>query len=286
MRMRALLDRNKVRDYLETFDLQSLFINELGWDHGGEDMEAVVAGYTFPLKAIAHKRGMVAYRYIADSDEAFPDYPTRQKIEKVIAKNVREHIIVYALPDRTTQYWQWVKREPGRPDRSRLHIYYRGQSGEALIERLQHLVFTLDEEDDLTIVDVSGRVRAAFDMERVTKKFYDSFKKEHDAFLAFIDGIEVLANREWYASLMLNRMMFLYFIQKRGFLDDDFDYLRNRLERVKKNHGKDRFQTFLSVVLVAPIPRGVEPVSGRPRPRTRKAYRQGPLPERRSVRGA
>ena len=201
--MATTLDRAKVRDCLEQFDLQSLFIEELGWDHGGKDMEAVVAGHRFPLEAIAHKRGMVAYRYAAASAETFPDYTTRQKIEKAVAKSVREHIIVYAPADKTALYWQWVKREPGRPESSRFHIYHRGQPGESLIQRLEHLVFTLDEEDDLTIVDVSGRVRAAFDVERVTKRFYDRFKNEHDTFLGFIERIERLSDREWYASLML-----------------------------------------------------------------------------------
>ena len=248
--MPSALDRNKIKKHLENFDLQPLFIEELGWDHGGGDTEIAIGDNSFALKAVAHKRGMVAYQYVAVSDNTFPDHPTRQKIEKTVAKTVREHIIVYASHDKTAQYWQWVKREPGRPDRSRLHIYHRDQPGEALIQKLEHLVFTLKEEDDLTIVDVSGRVRAAFDVERVTKRFYDHFKTEHDAFLGFIEGVAALADREWYASLMLNRMMFIYFIQKRGFLDGDLDYLRNRLERMKKQHGKDRFQTFYRLFLL------------------------------------
>ncbi len=244
------LDRRKVRNHLVSFDLRPLFIEELGWDHGGGDTEVAIADRSFALKAVAHKRGMVAYQYVADTDTVFPDHPTRQKIEKAVAKTVREHVIVYATHDRAAQYWQWVKREPGRPDRSRLHIYHRDQPGEALIQKLEHLVFTLDEEADLTIVDVSGRVRAAFDVERVTKGFYERFRKEHDAFLGFIDGIQALADREWYASLMLNRMMFIYFIQKRRFLDGDLDYLRNRLERMHREHGEDRFQTFYRLFLL------------------------------------
>ncbi|MYB76672.1 MAG: SAM-dependent methyltransferase, partial [Chloroflexi bacterium] len=235
---------------MASFDLRALFVDELGWDHGGGTTEVNISGSTFCLNAIAHKRGMVAYQYVADRDAAFPDHPTRQKIEKVVTKTVREHIIVYATHDGAAQYWQWVKREPGQPDRSRQHIYHREQPGEALIQKLERLAFRLDEEADLTIVDVSGRVRAAFDVERVTKRFYDRFRKEHDAFLGFIAGIEVLADREWYASLMLNRMMFIYFIQKRGFLDGDVDYLRNRLGRMQVEHGKDRFQSFYRLFLL------------------------------------
>ena len=248
--MPTTLDRNKVKQHLENFDLRSLFIQELGWDLGGAHTEATVADRTFVLEAIAHKRGLVAYQYVADSDDTFPDHPTRQKIEKAVAKTVREHIIIYASQDKTVQYWQWVKREPGRPDRSRQHIHHRDQPGEALIQKLEQIVFTLDEEGDLTIVDVSGRVRAAFDVEKVTRKFYERFKKEHHAFLGFIEGIGSVSDREWYASLMLNRMMFIYFIQKQGFLDGNPDYLRNRLEHMRANHGKDRFQTFYRLFLL------------------------------------
>ena len=248
--MPTTLDRGKIKKYLENFDLRALFIEELGWDHGGSNIEVPVGNYGFPLKAVAQKRGMVVYQYVTDSAKEFPNYPTRQKIEKFVAKTIREHIIVYATYDKNTLYWQWIKREPGRPDQTRHHIYNRDQSGEALIQKLEHIVFTLEEEEDLSIVNVSGRVRAAFDMEKVTKKFYDRFKKEHEIFLDLIDGIEVEDNREWYASLMLNRMMFIYFIQRRGFLDDDLNYLRTRLERLKESYGKDRFQTFYRLFLL------------------------------------
>jgi hypothetical protein len=43
---------------------------------------------------------------------------------------------------------------------------------------------------------------------------------------------------------MLNRLMFVYFIQRKGFLDGDRDYLRNRLNRMRKEHGRDKFYSF------------------------------------------
>jgi hypothetical protein len=248
--MATPLDRKRARRHLERFELRTLFIEELGWDYGGEDANVTVRGRTYFLQAIAHKRGMVAYQYVAPSDDAFPDYPTRQKIEKAVANTVYEHIIVYAPPDTSAQYWQWVKRQTGQPAQQRQHIYNSGQSGEALIQKLENLVVTLAQEEDTSLMDMVGRVRAAFDVEPVTKRFYDRFKKEHDAFLGFIQGIQTLADREWYASLMLNRMMFIYFIQKQGFLDGDRHYLRNRLERMQREQGKDRFLSFYRLFLL------------------------------------
>ena len=248
--MPTKLDRNKVRSHLENFDLRTLFVEELGWDHGGADTVIDVGEQSFALEAVAHKRGMVAYQFVADSETTFPEHATRRKIETAVSKEVREHIIVYATHDRTEQSWQWVKREPGQPDRHRSESFRKEDTGERLIQKLENLVFTLDEEADLTIVDVSGRVRAAFDVEKVTKRFYDRFTKEHETFLGFIDGIGNTADQEWYASLMLNRMMFIYFIQKRGFLDNNTDYLRNRLEMVRRKFGNGRYNRFYRLFLL------------------------------------
>ena len=43
---------------------------------------------------------------------------------------------------------------------------------------------------------------------------------------------------------MLNRLMFVYFIQKQNFLDGDEHYLRHRLERIQEKDGPDQFQRF------------------------------------------
>lgn len=80
--------------------------------------------------------------------------------------------------------------------------------------------------------------------ERVTKRFYDSFKREHASFLSFIKGIEDKVSKDWYASLMLNRLMFCYFIQKKGFLDNNKNYLRDKLKACQEKKGKNKFYSF------------------------------------------
>ena len=55
----------------------------------------------------------------------------------------------------------------------------------------------------------------------------------------------------WYASVMLNRLMFIYFIQKKDFLNGDPDYLRTKLKESKVAlnpdligaNGSDRYYT-------------------------------------------
>ena len=97
---------------------------------------------------------------------------------------------------------------------------------------------------------MTTRARAAFDVERVTKRFFDEFTKQHKAFLGFIDGITDLADKEWYASLMLNRLMFIYFMQRKGFLNGERDYLRERLTQCKREKGTDSFYSFYRYFLL------------------------------------
>jgi len=120
------------------------------------------------------------------------------------------------------------------------HIYYISQAGDALIQKLQHIAVSLDEEEELTHFDVINSVRIGFDVERVTKRFYDFFKKEHAAFLKLIKGIPDKELQRWYVSVMLNRLMFIYFIQNKGFLDGDPKYLSNKLA-ANSTKGKDQF---------------------------------------------
>ena len=104
----------------------------------------------------------------------------------------------------------------------------------------------MDEEEGLTLPDVTGRVRAAFDVERVTKRFYDHFKTEHTRFLSFLQGIPDQEIERWYASVMLNRLMFIYFIQKKGFLNGDINYLRTKLTE-SQLRGNDRYYNRFSL---------------------------------------
>ena len=101
----------------------------------------------------------------------------------------------------------------------------------------------------------------AVNTEKVTKKFYDGFKKQHIKFIEFMEGVSESVDREWYASIMLNRLMFCYFFQKRGFLDNDRDYLRNRLNQCEQIKGQDQFYSFYKDFLLILFHNGLaEPV--------------------------
>jgi hypothetical protein len=224
----------RLRPYITRFAFADLFIEELGWENYHVPLEVTVNGDRFTLQPVAQKRGLVVFHC-----PVIPENKLRRKIEQQVAKSHRENILVYTDAAHTEQIWQWVRREPGKPLANRERRFSHGQTGEAIAQVLAGIAFSLDEEDSLTIVDVTSRARAAFDIERVTKRFYDKFQKQHDAFMSFIEGIPDDDLHRWYASVMLNRLMFIYFIQKKGFLDGDVDYLRAHLSQTEGNYYRE-----------------------------------------------
>ncbi|GCE12629.1 Eco57I restriction-modification methylase domain-containing protein [Tengunoibacter tsumagoiensis] len=85
--------------------------------------------------------------------------------------------------------------------------------------------------------------------EKITKQFYNSFKDERTRFLSFIHDHAPLSTSETiesYAQLLFNRLMFLYFLQRKGFLNGERDYLSARLALSQRLLGKDAFyRSFL-----------------------------------------
>ena len=253
-----------LRPYLQDFDITSLFIEGLGWDHPPTaSLTVTVDGHDYALTPVAQKRGFVVYQCSAGLEGRIPLYPIRSKVENQVTKSAFEHLIIFVDDNKTAQTWQWVKREMGKPT-VRRELSYHGGAGDNLLQRLQGISFSIDEEDDLTVGHVSARVGKRFDVEKVTKRFYDRFKDELKAFSEFIEGITAEGDRDWYASLMLNRMMFVYFFQKKEFLDGDIDYLRNKLKEVKQQRGDGQFEQFYRIFLLRLFHEGLgQPVEQR-----------------------
>ena len=242
------LDIPAVRERLRTFNFVSLFTQELGWDFPVTPrvpLTVRIKEKSFELQILAQKRGVPVYQAQTTTGGEFPDYPTRRAIHKEVRKSAHEHLIVFVDAGRTTQIWQWVAYRPGQPPAYREHSYSPAtQTGDALIQKLATIFVPISEEEAIDLTGAVQKLRDGFDREKVTKKFYDRFKTEHAAFLKFIKGIKAEGDLVWYTSLMLNRLMFVYFMQKKGFLDGDNDYLQNRMKKVREQQGKNKFLSF------------------------------------------
>jgi hypothetical protein len=241
------MDRKRARNLIESFDFAGLFADELMWNRLRTSVLIEVEGKDLLLQSVAEKKQVQVLLCPPEEDGSLPPYPLRQKIERQVTKQVREHLVIYTNAARTAQVWQWVAREPGRPTSYREIVWQQGQSADLLLEKLGLIAFRLEDDDTLlTVLDVAVKLRDAFDRDKLTKRFYDDFKLERDAFLKFIKGMPGDA-AGWYTSVMINRLMFVYFLQRKrlanneGFLDDKHDYLRHHLALTQRQLSKNCF---------------------------------------------
>ncbi len=237
---------DRIRNRLRQMDFANLFIEELGWSQPKtkktESFE--VKELEFKRKQIAELSGVVVFEITAD-DGQIPDKKTRHQIHKATAKLYHENILIFVDKKRSQCVWYWVKRDAGK-SYPREHLYVQGQPGDLFISKLAQIVFDLSEFDNqgnVSLIEVSRRVRDALDIEVVTKKFYSEYQEQQLEFIELIKGIDDDGERRSFASILLNRLMFIYFLQKKppGFLDNgNLNYLRDKLNWSKKQ-GKDKF---------------------------------------------
>lgn len=258
MQASPTLDRAKAQHLLSSFNLPAFFTELMGWN----DTVPTRATYLdVPFTTIAEKRGYTVL--VADG---IPPYPIRAQLDRLIARDHREHILIFADPAAHRQVWQVSIRRKGQPVRLR-EVIYSGNSGEELIQKLEALVVPLAREDDTHLDDLTHAARATFDRDKVTKAFYKQFELQHKAFLKFLRGVPK-GNEAWYVSVLINRLMFLYFMQSKSFLDGNPNYLVEKLE-ASQAAKKDVFYRnflcplfFLGFALPKPRPRPIDALLG------------------------
>jgi len=239
--------RREAARYLEAFDFSGLFTDPaIGWDwpDSGDRLRVPHNGAFIDLEVVAEKRGVKVLLVPPGPDGTIPPSDQRKKLEKTVTPLAAEHLLIFADKEKTRQVWLWTSRLPGKPVRHRELTWQKGRSNELLLQKVTAIIFTIDEEDALDITGVVRRLHDNLDRDRVTKRFYDEFKAHKDRFQKFIEGLDDKGLLGHYTSLMLNRLMFCYFLQQKGFLDGDPHYLRNRLRTVQDSLGKDKFHSF------------------------------------------
>lgn len=245
------LNIENTRTLLQGFNFKTLFIEELGWNNPKN--KAAFPFQTkegqFYRKAIAELSGATVYE-ISNDEGTIPDAKARDIISKEIQKINFEHILIFIDKNRTQTIWRWLKKQD-KKNLPREHYFSAGQTGDLFIAKLAGLIVDISEiENDITITDVAKKIQSALDVERVTKQFYRNYQDQFIDFLKLIEGIDNEADRRWYASVILNRLMFIYFLQKKGFIDNNNqDYLYSKLKAVKKAVGKNEYyNSFLKVL--------------------------------------
>ncbi len=252
----AKLDFPAFEKHLAAFDFVRLFIDVLGWNQAGAETawaDDTAGGTTFTRRTVAELGGVVAIQVVLAA--GWPDEQQRMRVWKHIASSHAENLLIFTdqQANASQSQWYWVKRdkhpETGKPRlTSRRHEYFKGQPVDLFASKLQAMVVELSELDAsgrLPVLEAARRIAAALDVEKTTKKFFKAYQEQHLALLEHIQGIANERDKRWYASVLLNRLMFVWFLQKKGFLQDQnglqcFDYLREQLQ-ISEQRGANRF---------------------------------------------
>ena len=240
------MKRKQFNQYIAEGDFKGLFVSEMLWNNpSGATLlpEYTIDERTFRIEQIAERKG---FQILQCHTDEIPAASVCKKLDTKLRKNAENYICIFVVPDTLHHLWIAPVKKVEKRDVVLVEYDTLDKAG-FLFEKMESLSFTL--EDNPTILDIIEKVQSSFliNSEKITKDFYVGFKKEHSNFAKFITGIDdhiddkQNKNKQWYTSVMLNRLMFCYFIQKKGFLDGDPDYLRNKLEWTRKQEGEGRF---------------------------------------------
>ena len=222
-----MLKKTQFINLIRQGDFKELFISELGWNRyrgQGALPPITVDDVVYNVESIAIQKG---FQILVCDVDAIPTQSLARKIDSKLRRQAADYICIYRL--RGTAHHLWVV--PVRTNEKRdlvLVEYENEQKADFLYSKIDGFSFEFGE--DTNIVDIRAKVQGSFavNSEKITKDFYAGFKKQHKAFADFITGIDDHIatkdnrNKQWYTSVMLNRLMFCYFIQKKGFLNLDF----------------------------------------------------------------
>ena len=260
----AKLDFPNFQKHLSAFDFSKLFTEVLGWNKTPAEgaWQADKAGETdFTRRTVAELGGVVAIQVVVAAQEGggWPDEAQRMRVWKHIARSHAENLIIFterqARP--LQSQWYWVKRSKdaatGKPKLTpRRHEYFAGQPVDLFASKLQAMVVELSELDAtgrLPVLEAARRIQAALDVDKTTKKFFTAYQQQHLELLGHIRGIDNERDKRWYASVLLNRLMFVWFMQKKFFLDGgNADYLQTKLVASQKNGPNRFFGEFLNAL--------------------------------------
>ncbi|MGC5076628.1 Eco57I restriction-modification methylase domain-containing protein [Agrococcus sp. DT81.2] len=222
--------------------LRGVFVNELGWEAPlaiGGTVTVEVDNDQFSASAIASMKGYVIYAVVCDRR---PSRAAMSRVDQKLGELAPERLEIFQAPDMWV--WHWPRRTNAGTTTFDTEETLPHTLPTFLAQRLVGLEFSIAElRKGVTLVEVRDRVHGNFDVSKVTKRFYDRFAHEQANLANAIEGLPKRLQLE-YATTLLNRLMFLYFLQKKEFLNSDPNYLESTLYAVREFQGSDRYYTF------------------------------------------
>jgi len=245
-----------IRSHLETIgqkdSLPLLFTQTLRWGAATEHPFSVSVGAPLgrdlTVKPVAQLSRLPVFRIDWVRDR-LPNLTERRAIHRALRKTYIEHLLCYVTRDNQRVAFVWA-RPRGEKVEMRTLPYEVGGHARTTIDQLEKLAFSIEElglYGDPPVTQVLDKLNAAFDVEALNREFFrqyrDCFYEEVKPAVARI--LRRDADAHSFTQLLLNRLMFCWFLQKKGWLGNDPEYLLTILARAHSQQ-KSAYHDYLS----------------------------------------
>ena len=201
----ARLDLVKVRERLQSFDFQELFVEELGWSRpsragrGGRD-----GGILYRTTPIAELAGVVVLE-IQAPDGDVPRAAERALVFREVSRLHHENLLLFVDKDRAREPLGSGANATAPPRTARPSV--RARADRRPVPRVSSPgwcveLAELDVQGKIPVTHVAGKLRAALDVERVTRRFFEQYGLRHEALVGEIGASTNDRDRRWYASVL------------------------------------------------------------------------------------
>ncbi len=220
--------------------LDGVFLRVLGWGkpQSNSSPELQIGPLKWEWKTVASLQGAA---FIEVSDLTTTSHEEHRKLARQLGKLHPELIIKFSGRDIDT--WYWPRRLAKGSATLEAFQVAPGGMPDFLAQRLAGLRFSDKELVELTPAKVRTRLRGSVETTKITKEFYNKFHVEHEKLSSTISGLPEHA-KHGYATLLLNRLMFIWFLQKKGFLNNDESYLMTCFKGVQELKNSKTFYSF------------------------------------------
>lgn len=229
-----------VQEAHSQFGLEGVFLRTLGWSkpQGPSSSTMQIGPIKWEWKALASLQGAA---FIEVVDLATTSHEEHRKLARQLGKLHPELIIKFS--GRAIDTWYWPRRLAKGSVTLEAFQVSQSEIPDFLAQRLAGLRFSDEELGELTPAKVRARLRGSVETTKITKEFYNKFHVEHEKLSNTISGLPEPA-KHGYATLLLNRLMFIWFLQKKGFLNNDDHYLLTCFHGVQELKSSKTFYSF------------------------------------------
>lgn len=233
----------QIRDTFNEKGLKKTLLEGMLWGLPATQSVSVnVDGSVVRVDVLAELPGAAFLQTEAPSPDATGWF---KQVDRELAKRFPERLIRFQHSKEDSWFWP-KKLASGSLSYERL-ITGHNQMPDYLAQRLAGLAFTTKDHQTLGAINpvsVKEKIRGQFESSKITSDFFKKFKEKHEFLTNEITGIPSVDEASSYSTVILNRLMFIYFLQKKEFLNGDPNYLKTCLTKVQDLKGKDKFYSF------------------------------------------